>query len=31
MKNKKYEVECQRRDVTPKQFFEYCRKRCAGY
>lgn len=28
MKNKKYEIECQRSNVTPKQFFEYCRKRC---
>lgn len=26
---KKYEVECQRTNVTPKAFFEYCRKQAA--
>lgn len=24
--NKLYEIECQRTNITPKQFFEYCRK-----
>lgn len=26
MKNKLYEFECQRNNVTPKEFFNYCRK-----
>lgn len=24
-----YEIECQRTNVTPKEFFEYCRKQAA--
>lgn len=27
--NKMYEIECQRTNVTPKAFFEYCRKQVA--
>ena len=26
---KMYEIECQRTNVTPKEFFEYCRKQAA--